>query len=406
MHGVGDDSDIVIARSNDYGMTWNRSTITSGPGNSWQLFPTANIDQFGNIVVGYYDNRSGNTNAGGNFLMDFIVRYSTDGGVNWSPEFTVNDMQFDPDATPLVFFGNPPGPTTRIGEYFGIDLFGGTAHLVINGNVAGDNMQLVYDNFAIGGQLIVDGDDNGPTNDDIVVRRMAADNDFLEVLVNGQRQYAGLLEGLTQLVVNGLDGNDTLTVDSSNGLLTFPDGIHFDGGAGFDSVNAEQSGGSAAGVAETVIIGAQPGDGQHILTTASATQTVQFENVEPLTTNVPAATFSISSAPGIASLLQDDNQINYENAQILATAGRVTVDNFEPIEFDNKTNLIIDAGAGSDSINLNNPNTPTGLTSITVNGDDPTAGSDTVVVNGTTGNDSVTIDQILIDGARITARSR
>src|SRR5205085_7622731 len=41
--------------------------------------------------------------------------------------------------------------------------------------------------------------------------------------------------------------------------------------------------------------------------------------------------------------------------------------------------------AGSDTINLNNPNTPTGLTSITVNGGDPTAGSDTLIVNGIAG---------------------
>jgi len=80
----------------------------------------------------------------------------------------------------------------------------------------------------------------------------------------------------------------------------------------------------------------------------------------------------------------------------------VTVDNFEPIEFDNKTNLVIDAGAGSDTINLNNPNTPSGLTGITVNAGDPTADSDTVVVNGTTSLDTITVDMLSIDGARVT----
>jgi len=46
----------------------------------------------------------------------------------------------------------------------------------------------------------------------------------LEVLVNGQREYAGLLSGWSQLNINGLGGNDTLIVDDSNGLLTFPNG--------------------------------------------------------------------------------------------------------------------------------------------------------------------------------------
>ena len=58
------------------------------------------------------------------------------------------------------------------------------------------------------------------------------------------------------------------------------------------------------------------------------------------------------------------------------------------MEFINKTSLTINGLAGSDEINLNNPNTPTGLTGITVNGGDPTA-SDTLVVNGTTGSDAI-----------------
>src|SRR5439155_3503247 len=51
--------------------------------------------------------------------------------------------------------------------------------------------------------------------------------------------------------------------------------------------------------------------------------------------------------------------------------------------------LTINGGAGSDAVNLNNPTTPTGLLGITVNGGDPTAGSDTLVVNGTSGVDAI-----------------
>ena len=53
--------------------------------------------------------------------------------------------------------------------------------------------------------------------------------------------------------------------------------------------------------------------------------------------------------------------------------GLVTVDGFESLEFSNFGTLVIDAGAGSDEINLNNPTTPTALTDIEVNGGDPTA---------------------------------
>jgi len=98
---------------------------------------------------------------------------------------------------------------------------------------------------------------------------------------------------------------------------------------------------------------------------------------------------------GLASLLQTDNAITYEASQLLVGGGRVTADAFEPIEFFNKTNLTIDAGAGADTVDLVNSGTPTGLTSMTVSagsGDDivtdPTsAATPGLVVNGGLGND-------------------
>lgn len=128
MHGRGDDADVFIARSGDNGRTWNRTLISAGPNNSFQLFPTAAIDRFGNIAVAWYDNRLGSTNRAGRFLLDVFATYSRDGGLNWAPDFQVNGSArqanpFDPDAGARVKFKGPP-PTTRIGEYFGIDLFG------------------------------------------------------------------------------------------------------------------------------------------------------------------------------------------------------------------------------------------------------------------------------------------
>ena len=65
------------------------------------------------------------------------------------------------------------------------------------------------------------------------------------------------------------------------------------------------------------------------------------------------------------------------------------MDALETIDFSNKTTLTIKRVlAGDDVINLNNPNTPTGLTTITVSGGDPTA-SDKLIVTGTSGNDTI-----------------
>ena len=74
------------------------------------------------------------------------------------------------------------------------------------------------------------------------------------------------------------------------------------------------------------------------------------------------------------------------------------MDTQEPLEFQNKVNLIINGQAGSDVVNLNDPqHTPTALTSITVNGDEPptsgaTSAGDILIVNGTGGADTVGIN--------------
>ncbi len=413
-HGTAvDDVDIVIARSADDGASWTQTTIPiNPPGGSHQFFPTAAIDEFGTIVVGWYDSRNGNMNAGGNFLLDVFATYSTDGGVTWAAPFQVNDAAnaFDPDIGAGNRTAGPP-PTTRIGEYFGIDVLGGTVHLAWNGpnpiGGAQTGQQVVYDSFAINGQIVVTGDDNGaPTDDNILIRRIATNTDQIEILVNGQRQYAGYMEGISQIDVLGLAGNDTLTVDSTNGLLTIADGIRFDGGGGFDRLDMRQTAGTQSG--ESIHVGQTPGAGQNSIFGIDGTQLVQFENIEPFTTNVPALNFNITSFAGLSSLLQDDNQINYGQSPLFGpTWGRVTVDNFEFIDFINKDTLTINAGAGSDSINLANPAIPQGaggagtfLQSITVDGNDPNA-SDTLVVQafGNSGND---VNVGLIELGRVT----
>ncbi len=115
-------------------------------------------------------------------------------------------------------------------------------------------------------------------------------------------------------------------------------------------------------------------------------------------------------------MLDASNAINYTSQDVSITIlntpihlfneGDLTIDNFEPIGFTNKDHLIIDAGAGSDEINLNGSVAPDGdtmasLQDITVNGDDPTA-SDTVIVNGTTAKDTINFSPTAIDAGIVT----
>ncbi|MFO0867988.1 MAG: dockerin type I domain-containing protein [Pirellulales bacterium] len=173
----------------------------------------------------------------------------------------------------------------------------------------------------------------------------------------------------------GSPKNDIFQVNMASGANGST--ITFDGGEGFDSVTVLGGNGFTN---ERLNVGPDGGSGSHTLDS----QTINFQNIEPFTTNVGAANFTLSSVPGIASLLDADNAITLTDGQILAGGGRITVDSFEPVEFANKTNLTIDAGNGDDVIAIENVNTPTGLNTITVDGGPPSA-SDTLVVSAIPG---------------------
>ena len=388
-----DHSDIVFARSGNNGANWITSTIEAGPSNSFQFFPNASIDQFGTIVVSWYTNASLTMNGGGQFLTatngngDFLLnvwaRYSTDGGLTWSPAFQINDQPIDPDVAVNNRFAGPP-VTTRIGEYFGLANFGGTAYVAWRdssrdamNNPVGPS-RVLFDAFAINGSLTVTGDDGGgPVNDNIVLRQIANDPGYIEVLVNGQRQYAGLLDGIAGgIKVNGLSGNDTVTVDFSNGNPIPAGGLDYDGGTGFDQLILQ----GGVDTSDIYSPGLSFGSGKIDLTAGatagSATAaTIVFENLAPV--------LDVVAGPLVVNGTPSANAINYGPGLLDAVNnGRVTVDNLEPIEFSNKTVLTLNGLEGSDEINIANFGTPLGLTGITVNGGSP-GGSDSLVITGT-----------------------
>lgn len=159
--------------------------------------------------------------------------------------------------------------------------------------------------------------------------------------------------------------NDEFVIELA-GVIS-PATLAFDGGVGADRITLRQTSGPAR-TSTTVNLGANPGKGRIVIVDDRVTQTLDFENVEPIVDNIPAASFNITSVAGLASLLQGANEIDYGPGVLLPTGGRVTVDAFEPIEFENKTSLVIDAGAGRDNLTLDNVGLPTGLATIVANG--------------------------------------
>ncbi len=166
----------------------------------------------------------------------------------------------------------------------------------------------------------------------------------LNVGVNALTQ-AFTLTSVEDTVVERRAGNDTLTVDSSTGLVSLPAGIRYNGGDGMDALHLTQTGGLQT--SNVYSVGPTNGEGTSVITGASGTQTVYFENLSPVVDTVPATTLTVNATPSA-------NAINYAQGSV-ATNALITIDNQESIEFSAKTNLVLNALAGSDEINLERP---------------------------------------------------
>ena len=151
-----DFADVYIVTSTDNGGTWSApARIDSGATGTFHVMPSAAIDAVsGCIVVTYYDNRRGQTNAAGNFLLDVFATTSGNGGATFTPDFQINTTAFNPDLNAPCRYG-PSGcggvdtvRTLRIGEYNGAAIGGGVAFAVWTGNNAGGSQDTVFNLFA------------------------------------------------------------------------------------------------------------------------------------------------------------------------------------------------------------------------------------------------------------------
>jgi hypothetical protein len=270
------------------------------------------------------------------------------------------------------------------------------ANFVVNATVAGETINIVDGPIVSGTQTTEINCGASGTFElvryankaNVVVNALGGDD---AILLQNDIPAVGMLS----LTVNAGDGDDALTVDvdgPGSNLMAVP--ITYDGGLGKDTLTVS---GSPLTTVDEVIYTPGPAVNQGRLAYESVEDerlmTIDFLNLEPVVDLVPAATLTVNGTNA-------DNAINYA-AGSAASRGLVSVDAYESIAFANKTTVRINGLAGSDEINLNNPNTPTGLTGIVVNGGDPT-GSDGVIVNGTTGADTIVVDQFTADGARVT----
>ena len=110
---------VYLSVSLNGGQSWGPlSQVGAGPVGSGQYFARAAVDDSGTLVLYWYDDRAGNTDASGNYLLDVYATLSHDGGQTWVPSFKIDDHNFNP-GDPFT----PSSPNSqveqRIGEYIG-----------------------------------------------------------------------------------------------------------------------------------------------------------------------------------------------------------------------------------------------------------------------------------------------
>jgi hypothetical protein len=109
--GFSTGTDVMFSRSTDSGLTFSaRKRINDDPVNhaKWHWFGTLSVAPNGRIDSVWLDTR----NAANNTDSQLFYSYSTDGGVNWSPNVSVSDP-FNP------FLGYP-NQQRKIGDYITI----------------------------------------------------------------------------------------------------------------------------------------------------------------------------------------------------------------------------------------------------------------------------------------------
>ncbi|MEM8943849.1 MAG: hypothetical protein AAGD11_01595 [Planctomycetota bacterium] len=185
-------------------------------------------------------------------------------------------------------------------------------------------------------------------------------------------------------------GDDTVTIDvGGTELISTP--ILYDGGNGTDILRTIGNP-TPANVDVRYTPGQQPDEGRLAYDDNNgdadpngnndglfADMRIDFTNLEPIEERTIADSLTVVGNGA-------DNAISYTvGSNNNTNRGLVSIDGFETIEFQGKTNLIIDGGGGSDEISVNNPNRPVSLNSITINGGEPTAGSDRAIITNTDG---------------------
>jgi hypothetical protein len=224
--GGGDNTDVVVRYSDENGEngSWSDPPILVHASSLGSRFhPWLRVDQDnGTVGVVFYDTRLDLATRSKNERVRAWAAVSTDEGANSTDAMLATDESDQSAENQSAYAG-------RYLEYIGLDIRDGTLHAAWADNR--DNpadLEIYTASAAItssGNELKIEGGDAGTTNDIIKVRHPTRTvngtptvlTDFIEVVFGSSEviQYAGLKASIGSITIDGVSGNDTITIDSS-----------------------------------------------------------------------------------------------------------------------------------------------------------------------------------------------
>lgn len=269
----------------------------------------------------------------------------------------VDTFDINPQATGSPITVNGGNPTTSPGDALILDVAAVTGtNLMVTAARAGTfsftsaHASVSFSNIeslsAVGGTFAVSPIDTGTGDDTIVLSRSGGD---LVVTVGGSQYFRAAVASIAGgLVINGNDGNDSLTVDYSGGNPIPVGGLTFNGGMQTVSDSLRVSGGSFTNIIKTFT---NANDG----TINLDGDVITYTGLEPVLLNVGSVNNIIFNLPGGATddnaILEDDTPtLVADTSRLRSQAGTPT---FETTTFTNPSNsLTINMGASSGNFTI------------------------------------------------------
>jgi hypothetical protein len=190
---------------------------------------------------------AGDTDGIANTDTQMFGTVSVDGGAHFLPNIQISAGTSNGGDAGGFNYGDYTGLT-----FFGSSLFPAWAD---NSNSTGNNPNgaLSFTDTCTtratlqwsGGEIVnMFGDQDVFGEDDTFKIALDPSGTFIQFFENGTLEFTATLSVVTQINVFGFAGNDTLIVDSSNGLISVANGIRYDGDGGFDVLRLLQTGGT------------------------------------------------------------------------------------------------------------------------------------------------------------------